>query len=111
MKQGTLFERSTAPNVAETQEDHPVKATMLQAAGARPSESIAGYELNRIYLEDCIEAMASLPDASFDLAIADPPYNLSKGGNWKWDNSVDLPGFGGNGFNRRRAAMGVLASI
>jgi site-specific DNA-methyltransferase (adenine-specific) len=37
-----------------------------------------------------------LPDASFDLAIADPPYNLSKGGNWKWDNSVDLPGFGGN---------------
>ncbi|MBS1858840.1 MAG: site-specific DNA-methyltransferase [Acidobacteria bacterium] len=40
--------------------------------------------------------MSLLPDASFDLAIADPPYNLSKGNNWKWDNSADLPGFGGN---------------
>ena len=30
-----------------------------------------------------------------DLAIADPPYNLSKGGRWRWDNSAPLPGFGG----------------
>ena len=40
--------------------------------------------------------MKSLPDHSIDIAIADPPYNLSKGGDWKWDNSVKLPGFGGN---------------
>jgi DNA modification methylase len=40
--------------------------------------------------------MAALPDRSFDLAIADPPYNVSKGGTWQWDNSVDLPGFGGD---------------
>jgi len=30
------------------------------------------------------------------VAIADPPYNASKGNIWKWDNSVRLPGFGGD---------------
>ena len=45
---------------------------------------------------DCIKGMQELPSASFDLAIADPPYNASKGNIWKWDNSVKLPGFGGN---------------
>ena len=30
------------------------------------------------------------------MVIADPPYNLSKGGEWKWDNSVELHGMGGN---------------
>lgn len=33
---------------------------------------------------DCIEGMRRLPDASFNLIIADPPYNLSKDfGPWK----------------------------
>lgn len=32
----------------------------------------------------------------YDIAIADPPYNLSKGNKWKWDSSVKLEGFGGN---------------
>jgi DNA modification methylase len=49
-----------------------------------------------VHQADCVEAMRRLPDASVDIAIADPPYNASKGNNWKWDNSVDLPGFGGN---------------
>lgn len=44
---------------------------------------------------DCIDGMRQLPDKCFDLVIADPPYNLSKGNNWKWDGSVRLPGFGG----------------
>lgn len=44
---------------------------------------------------DCIEAMKQLPSGSVDVAIADPPYNLSKGGDWSWDQSVSLPGFGG----------------
>ncbi|XBQ17586.1 MAG: DNA methyltransferase [Oceanicaulis sp.] len=52
-------------------------------------------ELNRIILGDCIEHMRKIPDDSFDLTIADPPYNLSKGGNWSWDQSAKLPGFGG----------------
>jgi DNA modification methylase len=53
------------------------------------------YELNHVYQVDCVEAMRRLPNASVDIAIADPPYNASKGNNWKWDNSVSLPGFGG----------------
>jgi len=45
---------------------------------------------------DCIEGMRQLPNKSVDLILADPPYNLSKGNVWKWDNSVKLPGFGGD---------------
>lgn len=51
---------------------------------------------NKIYHLDCIEAMKMLPDNSIDVVIADPPYNASKGNNWKWDNSVKLPNMGGN---------------
>lgn len=40
--------------------------------------------------------MRQLPDQCIDVAIADPPYNASKGSNWQWDNSKPLPGFGGN---------------
>lgn len=53
-------------------------------------------ELNKIHLRDCIEGMMDLPDNSVDLVIADPPYNVSKGNVWKWDNSVKLQGFGGD---------------
>jgi len=52
--------------------------------------------LNTIYNMDCIEGMKKLGDNTVDLIIADPPYNLSKGGDWKWDNSVKLQGMGGN---------------
>lgn len=52
--------------------------------------------INTVQNMDCIEAMDKLPDNSIDLVIADPPYNLSKGGKWVWDNSVDLNGMGGN---------------
>mgnify|MGYP000901085349 CR=1 FL=1 len=53
-------------------------------------------ELNSIYNMDCIDGMKQLLENSIDIAIVDPPYNLSKGGNWKWDNSEKLPGMGGN---------------
>lgn len=52
--------------------------------------------VNRILNEDCIAGMRALPERSVDLIIADPPYNLSKGGDWKWDNSIVLSGMGGN---------------
>jgi DNA adenine methylase Dam len=52
--------------------------------------------LDSIVIGDCIKGMSILPDNSFDLAIADPPYNLSKGGVWKWDSNNKLPGFGGD---------------
>ena len=59
-------------------------------------ESIGPYDLCSVYLEDSVDAMKKLPSESVDVAIADPPYNLSKGGIWKWDSSVRLPGFGGD---------------
>jgi len=54
------------------------------------------FSLDTINHQDCIIGMKSLPNNCIDIAIADPPYNVSKGGEWKWDNSVSLPGFGGN---------------
>lgn len=53
-------------------------------------------ELNIIINQDCVEGMNSFEDNTVDLIIADPPYNLSKGGEWKWDNSIKLAGMGGN---------------
>lgn len=57
---------------------------------------VGPFQLDDIYLQDCVEAMNAMPTNSIDMVIADPPYNVSKGGNWKWDNSVKLPGFGGD---------------
>lgn len=51
---------------------------------------------NKIYNLNCLEGMSYMPDNSVDILIADPPYNLSKGGEWKWDNSIQLDGMGGN---------------
>ncbi len=36
--------------------------------------------LDRIVEDDCIAAMARLPEASVDMVFADPPYNLQLGG-------------------------------
>ena len=47
-----------------------------------------------IHLQDALEGMASLPDDSFDLAIADPPYGASTKAKWQLGDH-DLPGFGG----------------
>lgn len=33
-------------------------------------------ELNKIYNEDCLEGMKSIPDGSVDTIITDPPYNI-----------------------------------
>lgn len=57
---------------------------------------LGDFALDCVYQVDCIEAMESLPDNCIDVAIADPPYNASKGGRWQWDNSIALPGFGGD---------------
>lgn len=39
--------------------------------------------------------MKSFQDNSIDIIIADPPYNLSKGGNWSIKNDTKPNGFGG----------------
>lgn len=55
-----------------------------------------GLPINTIINGECISEMKKMPDSCIDLIIADPPYNLSKGGEWKWDNSVELQGMGGD---------------
>ena len=52
-------------------------------------------QLNTIYKKDCIVGMRELPDASFDLLIADPPYNLSFGNDIHCDGQKSLQGMGG----------------
>jgi len=39
------------------------------------------FELNKIYNEDCLEAMKRIPDKYFELAIVDPPYGIARFGN------------------------------
>ena len=36
--------------------------------------------LGQILQDDCVAAMAALPDACIDMIFADPPYNLQLGG-------------------------------
>jgi DNA modification methylase len=63
---------------------------------ASTDDAIGLFALDSVQHLDCLEGMRALPDNSVDLAIADPPYNASKGNLWKWDNSVKMPGFGGD---------------
>ncbi len=49
----------------------------------------------KLYLQDALEGMRVLPDKSYDLAIADPPYGASTNANWKLEKGHSLPGFGG----------------
>lgn len=53
-------------------------------------DTVGPYELAEVYLEDRREGMQQLSSDSVDVAIAGPPYNLSKGGDWKWGNSIYL---------------------
>jgi len=57
--------------------------------------SLGPYRLDEVHRGDCPDVLRDLPEDSVDVAIADPPYNLSKGGRWSWDRSAPLPGFGG----------------
>jgi len=46
-------------------------------------------------LQDVLEGVRNLPDNTFDLAIADPPYGASTSASWKLDNGHAQNGFGG----------------
>ncbi len=50
-----------------------------QAAGKRGNEPVGMEMRSRLIEGDALAILPSLPDASVDLAFADPPYNLSKG--------------------------------
>ena len=42
---------------------------------------------SQVFNEDCMETMKRIPDASIDLILTDPPYNMT---NCDWDNSINL---------------------
>ncbi len=48
-----------------------------KASASAPAPALP---LDRIIQDDCVEAMARLPDACIDMIFADPPYNLQLGG-------------------------------
>lgn len=50
---------------------------------------------DNIIMGDCIQGMQNISQNSYDVAVVDPPYNLSKGGNWSWEGGGSLPGLGG----------------
>ena len=63
--------------------------------GCVTPRQLGPFHMDTIQMMDCVQGMKQIPSDSVDVVIADPPYNASKGGLWKWDNSADLPGFGG----------------
>ncbi|HEY5721700.1 MAG TPA: site-specific DNA-methyltransferase [Allosphingosinicella sp.] len=58
--------------------------SVLTHVGPKPSRSKSApnpdLPLDTIIEQDCVAAMASLPEASVDMIFADPPYNLQLGG-------------------------------
>lgn len=52
---------------------------------------IGGFELNKIYCEDCYKAIKRIPDRSVDLIVTDPPYdipNTKAGGHSSFAKSI-----------------------
>ena len=52
------------------------KPASVRKKASRSKAPAIALETNRIIHDDCLLALASLPDASVDLVFADPPYNL-----------------------------------
>lgn len=61
-------------------------------------QTIGGFARGCVRLElgDAIAGMRALPDSSFDLAIADPPYGASTRSRWQLERDHALPDFGGS---------------
>ena len=60
-------------------------------------DNIKQFQRERValYLQDVLKGSVSMPDQSFDLAIADPPYGASTQANWQLGKEHGLNGFGG----------------
>lgn len=48
---------------------------------------MAVLDLNKIHFDDCLNVLRSLPDASIDLMLQDPPYGVTQN---KWDKAPDF---------------------
>ena len=82
--------------MTEQQEKISIHSGEGFSSGRLCLRKVGPFPVDTVQMMDCIEGMRQIPDNSVDLVIADPPYNASKGNVWKWDNSVDLSGFGGD---------------
>ena len=72
------------------------KSIPLELPERREPEKFKEIPLNKFIRGDALHYLRQLPDKSVDLIVADPPYNLSKGNNIRFDNQVNqLKGFGG----------------
>ena len=60
----------------------------------QPAKTFDEIPINSVLHGDTISLLRRFPDKSVDLVLADPPYNLSKGNNIRFQNK-GLKGFGG----------------
>ena len=53
------------------------------------------YNLNEVFLEDCIKGIKSIEDNSIDIIIADPPYYNAISEDWdnQWKDIYDYQKF------------------
>lgn len=61
-------------------------------------------QLNNIYLGDCLDLMAQIPDGSINCVICDPPYGTTKS---KWDSVIPFDKMWG-GLNRVTKNNGTI---
>jgi site-specific DNA-methyltransferase (adenine-specific) len=66
---------SGAPSRARVQAPPPARPSSRPSPEAPPP---AEAWKNRVFCQDALDGLARIPDASIDLIIADPPYNLGK---------------------------------
>jgi site-specific DNA-methyltransferase (adenine-specific) len=58
--------------------------------------SLDGFEIDKVYYTECIKGMESLPKASIDLIVADPPFGIDFDGMssvYNRDDSLVIPGY------------------
>src|SRR5580765_4844210 len=55
-------------------------ATVVRPKKKAAAPAVVHLPLNQILRQDCVAAMAALPDGCIDMIFADPPYNLQLGG-------------------------------
>lgn len=65
------------------------------SANRPPNGEILDLGKARLIKGDIVDVLSSLPNQSFDLAIADPPYGVYSKHPWKLPEGHGLPGFGG----------------
>lgn len=90
-----LLTKLTAEKIIKKYGASEITLNALQLVEER-IEAYLKSENTELILQDAMEGMQDMPDNSFDLCIADPPYGASSKATWKYDSEKKLNGFGGN---------------